>query len=144
VGAPPDSERASAMRLQEEAEDAFRREGAEAAFKRFVAFAAVDYNDRERTRLSPPNSGTADESLVFFTYDSPAVRRYRLDLAALQAFAEQVVPAVGESAPNSAPHKAAEALAAELGQEVVAFPGGHTGWRLRPKAFARKLAEILR
>jgi hypothetical protein len=94
--------------------------------------------------LSPlPTAKPLTNLSFFFTHDSPAVRRYRLDLAALQAFAKQVVPAVGESAPDSAPHKAAEALAAELGHEVVAFPG-HTGWLLRPKAFARKLAEILR
>jgi pimeloyl-ACP methyl ester carboxylesterase len=140
-----DSERASAMRLQEEAEDAFRRQGPEAAFQRFVTLAAVDYNDREPDAVvAPPTAELLTNLSFFFTHDSPAVRRYRLDLAALQAFAKQVVPAVGESAPNSAPHKAAEALAAELGQEVVAFPGGHTGWLLRPKAFARKLAEILR
>jgi pimeloyl-ACP methyl ester carboxylesterase len=140
-----DSERAPAMRLQEEAEDAFRREGAEAAFKRFVTLAAVDYNDREPDAVvAPPTAERLTNLSFFFTYDSPAVRRHRLDLAALHACAKQVVPAVGESAPNSAPHKAAEALAAELGREVVAFPGGHIGWLLRPKAFARKLAQVLR
>jgi pimeloyl-ACP methyl ester carboxylesterase len=140
-----DSERAPAMRLQEEAEDAFRREGAEAAFKRFVTLAAVDYNDREPDAVvAPPTAERLTNLSFFFTYDSPAVRRYRLDLAALHAVAKQVVPAVGKSAPNSAPHKAAKALAAGLGQEVVAFPGGHTGWLLRPKAFARRLAETLR
>jgi pimeloyl-ACP methyl ester carboxylesterase len=137
------SEREHAIRLQEEAEDAFRREGAEAAFKRFVTLAAVDYNDREPDAVValPTSEHLADLSF-FFTYDSPAVRQYHLDLGALHASAKQIVPAVGESAPNSAPHKAARALAAELGREVVAFPGGHTGWLLRPKGFAKKLAEV--
>jgi pimeloyl-ACP methyl ester carboxylesterase len=140
-----DSERNRAMRLQEEAEDAFRSEGAEAAFKRFVTLAAVDYNDREPDAVfAPPTSERLANLSFFFTYDSPAVRRYRLDVAALHASGKQIVPAVGQSAPQSAPHKAAEALAAELGEEVVAFPGGHTGWLLRPKGFAKKLAEILR
>src|SRR5262245_41422370 len=50
----PDVERNRAMRLQEEAEEAFRREGAEAGFKRFVELAAVDYNDREPDVVLPP------------------------------------------------------------------------------------------
>jgi len=141
----PDAERNRALRLQEEAEDAFRREGAEAGFKRFVAFAAVDYNDREPDAvLAPPTSQRSANLSFFFTYDSPAVRHYRLDLAALHAAPTRIVPAVGRSAPESAPYKAAEALAAELGEEVVTFPGGHIAWLLRPKGFATKLAEILR
>jgi hypothetical protein len=32
----------------------------------------------------------------------------------------------------------------ELGEPLVEFPGGHTGWLLRPKGFAAKLREILR
>jgi pimeloyl-ACP methyl ester carboxylesterase len=39
-------ERNRAMRLQEEAEDAFRREGVEAGFKKFVKLAAVDQRQR--------------------------------------------------------------------------------------------------
>src|SRR4029453_6742320 len=113
----PDSERASAIRLQEEAEDAFRREGAEAAFKRFMTLAAVDSNDREPDAVvTPPTAELLPNFSFFFTHDSPAVPLSRLALAARQGLAKQVVPAVGESAPNSAPYKAAVALAAELGQ----------------------------
>jgi pimeloyl-ACP methyl ester carboxylesterase len=38
----PEGERNRAIRLQEEAEEAFRREGIEAGFKKFVELAAVD------------------------------------------------------------------------------------------------------
>jgi len=132
------------MRLQEEAEGAFRREGVEAAFKRFVTLASVDYNDREPDAvLAPPTFERLANLSFFFTHDSSAVRHYRLDLAALHASAKQIVPAAGQSAPQSAPYKAAEALGAALGKEVVAFPGGHTGWLLRPRGFAKKLAQIL-
>src|SRR5499433_4420982 len=43
-----------AMQLQEGAEDAFRREGIAAGFKKFVELAAVDYNDREPEVALPP------------------------------------------------------------------------------------------
>jgi lipopolysaccharide transport system ATP-binding protein len=57
------------------------REGADAAFKKFVALAAVDFTDREPDAvLAPPTSQRAANLAFFFTYDSPAVRRYRVDV----------------------------------------------------------------
>jgi pimeloyl-ACP methyl ester carboxylesterase len=139
------AERDHAMRAQEEAEDTFRREGAEAAFKKFVQLAAVDYDDREPDAvLAPPTSQNEANLSFFLKYDSPAVRRYRLDLAALKAARTRIVPAGGRSAPGSAAYRAAAALAAKLGEPLVEFPGGHTGWLLRPKGFAAKLREVLR
>ena len=139
----PDEERTRAVQLQEAAEEAFRTEGIEAGLKRFVQLAAVDYKDREPdAALPPPTSQRSANLSFFFTNDSPAVRRYRLDLASLLAAPTRIVPAVG-SAAQSAPCKATEALAAKLNKKVVAFPGGHTGWLLRPKAFAAKLDDLL-
>jgi pimeloyl-ACP methyl ester carboxylesterase len=52
-----DVERDRAMRLQEDAEDAFRRGGPDAGFKKMVALEAVDYDDREPGAvLAPPTS----------------------------------------------------------------------------------------
>jgi pimeloyl-ACP methyl ester carboxylesterase len=139
------AERDDAIRVQEDAENTFREKGAEAAFKKFVQLAAVDYNDREPDAvLAPPTPQTEANLSFFFNYDSPAVRRYRLDLAALKAAPSRIVPAGGRSAPESAPYRAAAALAAKLGEMLVEFPGGHTGWLLRPKGFAAKLREVLR
>jgi hypothetical protein len=47
--------------------------------ERFVQLAAVDYNDREPDAVLAPPTSTREANLIFFfTYDSPAVRRYRL------------------------------------------------------------------
>jgi pimeloyl-ACP methyl ester carboxylesterase len=140
----PEVERIRATRAQEDAEDTFQREGAVAAFKKFVTLAAVDYADREPDAvLAPPTSQRETNLSFFFTYDSPAVRQYHLDVSALKATSTRIVPAGGRSAPESAPYRAAAALAAALGEALVEFPGGHTGWLLRPKAFAAKLSEVL-
>ena len=140
----PEYERNRAMQLQEDAENAFRREGIEAGLKRFVALAGVDYNDRESDAvLPPPTSQRLANLSFFFTNDSPAVRRYHLDLTKLRESHTRIVLAVGQSARGSAPYKATEALAAKLNERVVAFPGGHTAWLLRPKAFAAKLVDVL-
>jgi hypothetical protein len=139
------AERDQAMRAQEDAEETFQREGAEAAFKKFVQLGAVDYNDREPDAvLAPPTSQTEANLSFFLKFDSPAVRRYHLDLAALKATPTRIVPAGGRSAPGSPAYRAAAALAAKLREPLVEFPGGHTGWLLRPKAFAAKLREVLR
>jgi pimeloyl-ACP methyl ester carboxylesterase len=141
----PAAERDRAVRSQEEAEEAFRQEGPDAGLKKFVALAAVDYNDRESdAALAPPTSNREANLSFFFTHDSPAVRRYRLDLAALEASAARILPAVGQSAAGSAPYLAAAALAARLGKDPIEFSGGHTGWLLRPKAFATKLQEVFK
>jgi pimeloyl-ACP methyl ester carboxylesterase len=139
------AERDNAMRAQEDAENTFRREGAVAAFKKFVQLAAVDYNDREPDAVLAPPTSQRDANLsFFFEHDSLAVRRYRLDVAALKAAPTRIVPAGGRSAPGSAAYRAVAALAGKLGETLVEFPGGHTGWLLRPKEFAAKLREVLR
>jgi pimeloyl-ACP methyl ester carboxylesterase len=140
----PDAERERATRAVEDAENTFQREGVVAGFKKFVVLAAVDYADREPDAvLAPPTSQREANLSFFFTHDSPAVRHYRLDLSVLKAASTRIVPAGGRSAPDSAPYRAAAALAAVLGEALVDFPGGHTGWLLRPKAFAAKLREVL-
>jgi hypothetical protein len=99
-----------------------------------VQLGAVDYDDREPDAVLEPSTSQTEANLSFFLkYDSPAVSRYRLDLAALKSAPTRIVPAGGRSAPGSAPYRAAEALAAKLGEPLVEFPGGHTGWLLRPK-----------
>jgi len=95
----PDEERNLATRMQEGAEEAFRREGIQAGFKRLVELAAVDYNDREPDMVLPPPTSQRSANLSFFlSNDAPAVRRYRLDLTALHESTTRIIPAVGQSA----------------------------------------------
>jgi hypothetical protein len=61
----------------------------------------------------------------------------------LRAPRARIVIACGVAAPESAPHRAAAALAERLGGPPVEFPGGHTGWLLRPKGFAQDFAFSL-
>jgi pimeloyl-ACP methyl ester carboxylesterase len=128
----PATERNRAMQLQEEAEAAFQGEGVEAGFRRLVTLAAVDYNDREADVARPPSTSQRSANLsFFFRHDSPAVRRYHLDVSTLRASSARIVPAVAQSAPDSAPHKAAVALAAALGEAsspfLVVIPAGFFG-----------------
>jgi pimeloyl-ACP methyl ester carboxylesterase len=138
------AERDHAMRAQEDADDTFLGKGAEAAFKKFVRLAAVDYNDRKPAAvLAPPTSQTEVNLSFFFKYDSPAVRRYASTSRRSRRRRPESCPPV-DGRPGSAPYRTAAALAAKFGEAFVEFPGGHTGWLLRPKGFAAKLPEVLR
>ena len=147
-----DAEREQAERTFDEIQEAFRREDVAAAMKMMVAVNRVDFDDRELDIQLPPLTGGAAAQTsaqraanlrFLLAYDILAVRRYRLDMAALKAAAYQIVPAAGRTSQEAWPHHAAAELAERLGTELVEFPGGHTGYVLRPKAFAQRLREVL-
>jgi pimeloyl-ACP methyl ester carboxylesterase len=139
----PEPERNQARRDQEEAEDLYRQEGIAAAMRKFVAVAGIRFDDREPDVGIPQPKPERIANLEFFlTHDAPAVRGYRLDLPALRDAAPRIVPAAGASS-EAFPRRCAQALAEELGRPLAEFPGGHSGFVLRPRAFAARLSEIL-
>jgi pimeloyl-ACP methyl ester carboxylesterase len=140
----PDAERDRAVRALKGAVSTFHREGTAAAFRKIAVLAAIDDADREAdVALPPPTPQAAANQQFFFSHDVPADYTYQLDLAALKAAPVRIVVA-GGSNHDCAPYRCAAALAERLGASFVEFPGGHTGWLLRPRAFATKLDEVLR
>jgi pimeloyl-ACP methyl ester carboxylesterase len=140
----PPRERQQAVADQEEIEQLYRTGGVAAAMQRFVAVAGADVNDREPDVALPRPRPERIANLEFFlTYDAPAVRRYRLDRAGLRAAANRIVPAAGHTSATGFAHLCARALAEELGRPLAEFPGGHSGFVLRPRAFATRLREVL-
>jgi len=82
--------------------------------------------------------------LAFFpAHDAPAVHHFELDLARVKPASSRIVPAAGATSGAAWPRRAAGLLAAQLGRELVEFPGGHTGYILRPRAFAAALGTRL-
>jgi hypothetical protein len=79
----------------------------------------------------------------FLTWDAPAVARYQPNIAALKSARSKIVPAIGSSSPSTFPYRSTGRLSGILGCKPAEFPGGHTGYVLRPKAFAAKLDELL-
>ena len=139
----PDVERARAVQSQEEMEAIFRREGPFSAIRKGLIGSGLNFDDREPDVVVPPPSPQRAANLAFFlTFDAPAVRRYRLDLAALQAAAARIVLAGGITSRDLWPHQCARALADRLGTTFAEFPGGHNGYVLRPRAFAAKLHDL--
>ena len=139
----PEPDRTSAFRAQEQAEEIFRTEGAAAAMKRFLAITGVDFNDREPdVAPSVRTPQMAANAEFFLTHDSPSVRRYKPDMAALQRASTRIVVAAGRTSRHIWIHRAARLLADRLGTELVEFPGGHSGYAMHPRAFASRLDEV--
>jgi pimeloyl-ACP methyl ester carboxylesterase len=139
----PEAEREMARRDQEEVEDLYLREGVAAAMRKFIAIAGVTFDDREPdVDIRAPKPERIANLEFFLAHDAPAVRRYRLDISALRAADQRIVPGFGQSSCGF-PRRCAEALAHELGNVAGEFPGGHSGCNLRPRGFAIRLREIL-
>jgi len=115
-------------------------EGMRVAMRRFLHELGVDKEDREDD-VEPPASTRerSRDSGFFMARESRAADRFRLDLPVLRAIAHKILPAFGESARERLPARCALSLAARLGRDAVAFPGGHSGYALRPRAFADAL-----
>jgi len=119
-------------------------QGTRPAMRHFLVAIGVDNDDREEDAEPPPSGRErARNSGFFLSRDSRAADQYRLDLAALMAVAPKVVPAFGRSSQACFPSRCAVALAKQLEQPPLEFPGGHTGYVLRPRAFAERLASVL-
>jgi hypothetical protein len=105
--------------------------------------AGIDPEDREPDVAPPATTPAREENqTVLLSRDAPAVIDYRLDVPALDVQAYKIVPGAGQSTGRTLLHQSAAALAETLERPLVEFPGGHTGWLLRPSAFAAQLIEL--
>ncbi|GII81252.1 putative hydrolase YraK [Sphaerisporangium rufum] len=149
LGVLPGPERARAERVLLDLEATFREEGWAAAFKKLAEATGAGYDDREpEVELPPPLSPERIANMKFlFTHDLPAVRTCRLDagaLATLRGGPVRVVPAAGHTtARDFFDHRCAAEIARLLGTELAEFPGGHNGLTMRPKAFTRRLLDVI-
>jgi pimeloyl-ACP methyl ester carboxylesterase len=140
----PEEERASARQSQMEIEEAFQREGLGGAMKKMAMAAAMDFQDREPGLVLPTAAPQRVNNLKFFlTYDAPAVRLYRPNVAALKAASTRIVLAAGAGARANWLYRATSSLADRLETDLIEFPGGHNGYVLRPTDFAERLKSVL-
>jgi pimeloyl-ACP methyl ester carboxylesterase len=138
----PDAAREAMADAQQAMLAALRREGVAAALKRSAELTGADPEDREPDVAGPAVGPQHDANMAFYlTHDLPQLMAYRLDLPALDVQARRIAPAAGQSSRRTLLHQCAQALAEALERPLAEFPGGHTGWLLRPKAFAARLAE---
>ena len=139
-----DEEDAAALRAAQQAViEAFRQGGVAAAARLAGELAGLDPEDREPdVPLPAPGAREAANTRVLLSSDLPQAAAYRIDLPALDIQARKLTPAAGRSSRRGPLHACAAALAEILERPLAEFPGGHTGWLLRPRAFADKLSDV--
>lgn len=98
--------------------------------------------------LPTDDDGARDDPLLSGVAE--AITAYRPDVAALTAAPTRVVVAAGIESKGTMTWRTSEALAAQLGQELVVFPSNHGGFLGgefgqigQPEAFAARLREVL-
>ncbi|MFF2046093.1 alpha/beta fold hydrolase [Kitasatospora sp. NPDC058170] len=146
----PDGEQLRAA--LEEVCDTYAGTGRNEALKKYAALTGVERFSRppgggrhEVTDLesfTPPDDVRAILDRFFLHILRPTAC-YRPDLAALRAASAPVVVAGGTDSKGQLSHRAATALAGELGTALVDFPGDHTGFQGEPKPFVRLLRQVL-
>jgi pimeloyl-ACP methyl ester carboxylesterase len=141
-------ERSQFSAIQHDVEDTFTRDGLLPAIRKLSAIATGYGDDPEpetgRPQLTSEQIAQHAANMQFFlTHDAPAAHRYQPDLTALKAAAASIIPAAGTLSRGSLPYRCAQALADHLGQPLTEFPGSHSSYTLRPRAFAEALHQAL-
>ncbi len=132
TGLLPEPERSQATRDQEEVEDLYQREGIAAAMRQFVAVAGIRFDDREPDASIPQPR----PERIAGTLAGLVLHRWRRPHDCVRG-------ADPSRCQGQIPRHCAQALADKLGRPLAEFPGGHSGFMLRPRAFAARLHEIL-
>jgi pimeloyl-ACP methyl ester carboxylesterase len=144
----PEPARTELLTRQHDVEDTFTREGLMPAMRKLftLAGAFTDDPDAEVDRAAAAGGRAAlhGRNIQFFlAHDAPDAHRYVPDLPALTAAGSAIAPAGGALDRDSFPYRCAQALAARLDRPLTDFPGGHTGYIVRPRAFAEALHHLL-
>ncbi|QUX27440.1 alpha/beta hydrolase [Nocardiopsis akebiae] len=140
--------------------DTYRSEGVEAAIDKFMALNGLDEEGGE----APEEDGREPEGAAtegpmhedpetfervsgnfgyFLAHGLMPLSLYRPDVEALRAGGVPVTVGLGDASAGKPIHAIGLALVRLLGTEPVAFPGDHTGFGTRPRAFAEALHGAL-
>jgi pimeloyl-ACP methyl ester carboxylesterase len=151
-------DRETALRVQTDIVETYRREGFGRAMAKFIQLVMHpgplpdDYLDQPAPDpaafgLPAEDDGSRDDPLLGRNLAMPV---FEPDVEALRACPVRIVPAIGAEGEGTMARRGGEALAAALGVEPVVFPGDHGGFVAHewspandPAAFAKVLREVL-
>jgi pimeloyl-ACP methyl ester carboxylesterase len=135
-------ERYAAIRA--EIRDTALCKGPREAIRKHLCSLGIDRDDREDDAEPPVSTREQSRQTDFLlTREARAMDRFELKLDALCAMPGKVIPAYGASSRYFYPAQCAMALGRALGCAPLEFPGGHTGYVLRPRACAETLIDTL-
>jgi pimeloyl-ACP methyl ester carboxylesterase len=119
----------------------YRTRGAEPAMRKFLTGIGMDTIEQP-SRVDPELISRMSGNVhTILTQEVPNAPSYRPNLAALDAQHTRITVAGGRRSRSHFPYRSAVALAACWNQQVVDFPGDHTGYWSHPAEFAATLAD---
>jgi len=125
--------------------DLYRQSGMEPALKKFreQAFAVSDRQVMARA-MDPKNSEyILANAAYWFEHELRQYPAVDLDLDALKAHADRIVPAAGRESRGYPCYEANVELAKKLGRDLIELPGGHVGYVTQPAEFAHEFVQAL-
>jgi pimeloyl-ACP methyl ester carboxylesterase len=133
-------------RFAREVYETYRSEGIAPAMGKFAAGAGLDQDPPEAPVDPTPEMAEAMARMqgnmeFFLGHMWLALGDYAPEISGLRSL--PIVVGVGEASEGQLAHRAALALAEQLGKEPTVFPGGHSGIGSHPEAFAGRLHEVL-
>ena len=134
-------------RFAREVYETYRSEGIAPAMGKFAAGAGLDQGPPEAPVDPTPEMAEAMARMqgnmeFFLGHMWLPLGDYAPEISGLRSL--PIVVGVGEASEGQLAHRAALALAEQLGKEPTVFPGGHSGIGSHPEAFAGCLHEVLR
>jgi pimeloyl-ACP methyl ester carboxylesterase len=139
----PDAEQSMARQMLEKLEEDYHSEGPIPAVNKFNQNLGMDFEGS----FKHMNREQLDQLICnidyFLSYEEPAIRLYKPDMAAIKSSPTQILPAGGSSSKDFFPYHCTIALSDYLGIKIVEFPGNHIGYITCPKEFAIRLIDVL-
>jgi pimeloyl-ACP methyl ester carboxylesterase len=125
--------------------DLYRQSGIEPALKEFRerTFAASDRQAMARAREATDNPYAHANTTYWFEHELRQYPAVALDLDALKAHADRIVPVAGRESRGYPCYEVSVELGKRLGREAVEFPGGHVGFVTQSAEFATSLFRLL-
>lgn len=125
--------------------DLYRQSGIEPALKKFREQAFTESDRQAMARARNPKNGEyiLANATYWFEHELRQYPAVDLDLDALKAHADRIVPAVGRESRGRPTYEVNVELGKKLGRDLIELPGGHTGFVTHPAEFARELLDAL-
>jgi pimeloyl-ACP methyl ester carboxylesterase len=125
--------------------DLYRQSGIEPALKKFREQAFAESDRQAMARARDPKNGEyiLANATYWFEHELRQYPAVDLDLDALEAHADRIVPVAGRESRGHPTYEVNVELGKKLGRDLIEFPGGHVGHVTQPAEFARGLVQSL-
>jgi pimeloyl-ACP methyl ester carboxylesterase len=125
--------------------DLYRQAGMQPALKKFreQAFAESDRQVMARARDSKNSAYVLANATYWFEHELRQYPAVELDLDALKAHADRIVPVAGRESRGHPCYEVNVELGKKLGRAVIELPGGHVGYVAQGAEFAHELVQAL-